>query len=191
MKLSLLSFLFFLGATAAHELRGAVIVEDKTASAVAPQGRRELFDIWQFLMLLGPHPGPHHHDDSSGSSSGGSDSSSEEDSYGYGADAEEAYSQTGDYDNARNTNPSGAFNAGSSKAAMWMMWVALVAAAVAAMAIVAGQRKKNPEQHKLTGSVARRAALFGAFADSALCANNEKRTVEMTLSHDSQQANVV
>jgi hypothetical protein len=190
MKLSLLSFLFLLGATVAHELRGAVIVEEKTAAVEdAPQGRRELFDIWQFLMLLGPHPGPHHHDDSSGSSSSGSDSSSGSTEESYGEDAEEAYSQTGDYE--RNTNPSGAFNSGSSKAAMWMMWVALVAAAVAAMAIVAGQRKKNPEQHKLTGSVARRAALFGAFADSALCAHSEKRTVEMTLSHDSQQANLV
>ena len=59
-----------------------------------------------------------------------------------------------------------------------MFLVAVVAAAVAAMAIVFGQRKNEPEIHPLTGAVARRQVLFGAFADSALCANS--KAVEMT-----------
>lgn len=64
-----------------------------------------------------------------------------------------------------------------------MLLGAAIAATVAAIAIVFGQRKNRPDAHPLTGSVARRAALFGAFADSALCADGS-RTVEMTASSD-------
>jgi hypothetical protein len=49
-----------------------------------------------------------------------------------------------------------------------------------------GQRKKPRQLHPLTGSVGRRMALFGNFADSALCGSAERpdRVVEMTMSKD-------
>jgi len=205
MKSVLLSFLFLWGTASAQSLRSATPVEE-----VAPSHqRRELFDFWQLIMAVGGPPCPpgplgdhcrhHKNNGSSGGSSsssngGGSTSSS---SYSSSSSSGSYSSGSSNYDNSgassksasASPDQSGHFVSGKATAASWMLMGAAIAASIAAIAIVFGQRKNTPEAHPLTGSVARRAALFGAFADSALCANGS-RTVEMTASTDNQSAMV-
>ena len=202
MKFVLLSFLCLWSTASAQSLRSATPVED-----VAPSHqRRELFDFWQLIMAVGGPPcppgplGDHCRHHKNNGSSGGSSSSS----YGGGSTSSTSSSNSGSYSNgssnydnsgasskSANASPdqSGHFVSGKATAASWMLMGAAIAASIAAIAIVFGQRKNTPEAHPLTGSVARRAALFGAFADSALCANGS-RTVEMTASTDNQSAMV-
>ena len=194
MKILLVALLLCFSTVSADTLRASVPEEEDVVAR--PNQRRELFDIFQVLFMGGCPPGPlgHHcrhppyHNgsssggssgSSSGSSSGGSSSSNGYNTYG-GQDA------SGSSSSSRDVN--GVFNAGQANAAIWMLLVAVAAAAVAAMAIVFGQRKALPETHPLTGSVARRAALFGAFADSALCAEGPQTAVEMTAPYESHSA---
>eukprot|EP00977_Amphora_coffeiformis_P001871 scaffold360_cov192-Amphora_coffeaeformis.AAC.11 len=142
-------------------------------------------------------PGPlgehcrHHKNGSSSSSSESSSSSTSTSSSSSTTGGYDGYDNSGASAKSANASPdqSGHFVSGKATAASWMLMGAAIAASVAAIAIVFGQRKSTPEAHPLTGSVARRAALFGAFADSAMCANGS-RAVEMTASTDNKSAMV-
>lgn len=67
-----------------------------------------------------------------------------------------------------------------------MLVAAAAAAVMAIMAVAAGQRRTEKQPHILTGSVARRMALFNNVCNSALCDSTERpsRVVEMTMSLD-------
>ena len=191
MKSFLFTFMLLLSAAGAQNLRSVTPEEEND---VVHQ-RRELFDFWQFLMLIHPPPPPHpkkHGGGSGGSSSngkysnGGDYKTGQEASYEDQSESVTQYSGESSASSSNKASPdlNGVYNSGKATAAAWMLWMAVAAAAVAAMAVVFGQRKNRPEAHPLTGSVARRAALFGAFADSALCSEGNSRAVELTASMD-------
>jgi hypothetical protein len=77
-------------------------------------------------------------------------------------------------------DPTGSSLMDPSHTSFWWLILAAVAAMFAIGAVVMGQRQQRANDHILTGSVARRMGLFSTFADSALCARTEPRTVEMT-----------
>ena len=185
MKSVVLSFLLLLSTVSAQTLRSATPAEE-----VAPSHqRRELFDFWQILMALGGPPCPPGPlGDACRNKNNNQDA---QDAQNVDANANDYTAANGATTQSANAKPdqSGQYVSGKATAATWMLLGAAIAASVAAIAIVFGQRKNTPEAHPLTGSVARRAALFGAFADSALCADGS-RTVEMTASTDNKSAMV-